>query len=343
MSQQLIPAETAGALAQTDQAMRHAGAAADTAASRSVFRDYRARKAQRTRDAHDGDLARFAIYLADAGVAPGDMIAEPEAWAGVSWGLVTGFVRWQVAEGYAIGSINRALSTVKTYAKLAAKAGTLSSAAYAMIKAVEGYGHTEGKRLDTGRETQRRGHKKAHATSVSPAHAAALKQQPDTPTGRRDALLMCILLDHGLRCGEVAILARDAIDLEAGTLAFYRPKVDITQTHQLTADTLRAAMRYLQNDGAGAIYLLRGSRRGDHLSDDRMGERSINARVQLLGATIGIADLSPHDLRHAWATAAVRGGTDIKSLQDAGGWASPAMPLRYAESAKIANQGVKLG
>src|SRR5262245_13439180 len=142
MSQQLIPAETAGVLTLADQTMRHAGAAADTAASRSVFRDYRARKAQRTRDAHDLDLARFAIYLTDAGVATGEMGAEPEAWAGVTWGLVTGFVRWQVAEGYAIGSINRALSTVKTYAKLAAKAGELSSVAYAMIKAVEGYGHT---------------------------------------------------------------------------------------------------------------------------------------------------------------------------------------------------------
>jgi integrase len=212
-----------------------------------------------------------------------------------------------------------------------------------MIKAVEGYGHTEGKRLDGGRETQRRGHKKAHTTSVSQAHVAALKQQPDTPTGRRDALLMCILLDHGLRCGEVAILARDAIDLEAGTLTFYRPKVDITQVHQLTTDTLRAAMRYLQKDSAGATYLLRDSRRGGHLGDGRMGERSINARVQLLGEAVGIGLLSPHDLRHAWATAAIRGGTDIKSLQDAGGWASPYMPLRYAESAKIANQGVKLG
>jgi len=33
-----------------------------------------------------------------------------------------------------------------------------------------------------------------------------LKQQPDTPQGRRDPLLMCILLEHGLRYGEIAIL-----------------------------------------------------------------------------------------------------------------------------------------
>ena len=28
--------------------------------------------------------------------------------------------------------------------------------------------------------------------------------------------------------------------------------------------------------------------------------------------------------------------------QDAGGWSSPAMPLRYVEAAKIANEGVRL-
>jgi ATP-dependent DNA helicase RecQ len=37
-----------------------------------------------------------------------------------------------------------------------------------------------------------------------------------------------------------------------------------------------------------------------------------------------------------------RSGTPLGRLQDAGGWNSPAMPLRYVEAAKIANQGVKL-
>jgi hypothetical protein len=32
----------------------------------------------------------------------------------------------------------------------------------------------------------------------------------------------------------------------------------------------------------------------------------------------------------------------VDRLQDAGGWNSPAMPLRYVETAKIANQGVIL-
>lgn len=35
-------------------------------------------------------------------------------------------------------------------------------------------------------------------------------------------------------------------------------------------------------------------------------------------------------------------GTDIKALQTACGWNSPAMPLRYAEENTIANEGVVL-
>jgi len=71
-----------------------------------------------------------------------------------------------------------------------------------------------------------------------------------------------------------------------------------------------------------------------------MSERAITDRVRELGERIGVMGLSAHDLRHAWATRAARNGTPIDRLQDAGGWSSPAMPLRYVESAKIANEGV---
>lgn len=43
-----------------------------------------------------------------------------------------------------------------------------------------------------------------------------------------------------------------------------------------------------------------------------------------------------------WATAAVRNGTDLKDLQEAGGWNSPAMPLWYINVGTVANAGVRL-
>lgn len=50
-----------------------------------------------------------------------------------------------------------------------------------------------------------------------------------------------------------------------------------------------------------------------------------------------------YDYRHYWATQAARHGTPIDRLQDAGGWAFPAMALRYFEFANIANEGLILG
>jgi len=45
--------------------------------------------------------------------------------------------------------------------------------------------------------------------------------------------------------------------------------------------------------------------------------------------------------QHYWASQAAK-NTPLQRLQDAGGWSSYAMPLRYIESAKISNEGVQL-
>ncbi len=58
---------------------------------------------------------------------------------------------------------------------------------------------------------------------------------------------------------------------------------------------------------------------------------------------IGLKGLSAHDCWHYWATQAARNGTAIDRLKDAGGWSSPAMPLRYIEAAMVANDGVNKG
>ncbi len=344
-----------------------AGAAANRAASGTVFAAFQSRKAPHTRRRHQADLNLFREYLLEAGVVTGNLYEDAAAWHGVSWGLVAGFVAWQLQRGYAVGSVNVRLYTVKTYCQLALHAGVIDHAEYAQIKAVSGYSHREGLNIDKTRETTRAGRKKASAVSIKPEQARELKRQPtDTPQGRRDALLMCLLLDHGLRVSEIAGLQIEDFNLTEGIVTFYRPKVDLVQTHQLTADTLRAAMGYFLMGGtARSGPLLIGSRKDRKLSTEKMkgGKRkelppdgdqagtaqepgmtigAINKRVRFLGELIGLRGLSPHDCRHYWATSATRGGTDIKSLQDAGGWKSPSMPMRYVESQAVANKGVKL-
>lgn len=321
------------------------GQIANEYAAQNVFSEYQGRKSANTLLRQENDLKLFATYLTQAGVVIDgqDLFNRPEAWDGVTYGLVDGFVRWMLNEGYAIGSVNVRLSTIKMYCKLCSKAKVLSTTEYALINLVVGYQHSEGRNVDERREKTRKGRKKADPVSISQEQAKQLKNQPDTPQGRRDALLMCLLLDHGLRCGEIATLKPEHFTLseDSGFLVFYRKKVNKTQTHRLTRDTLVAVKRYLETCQP-VDKLLIGSRKGGAMQG-MMGERAITLRAMTLAKRIGIKGLSAHDGRHAWATFAVRNGTDIKSLQDAGGWNSPAMPLRYVESNAIANEGVKLG
>jgi integrase len=346
MTNDLIPTNQINPLAL-------AGQVANGIAARAVFSDYKARKSANTLRRQVADLALFAEYLKTAGLQPGDFANDPQAWAGITWGLVDGFLRWQLVKGYAVASVNVRLATVKSYAGLALKAGAIAQADYAMIATVKGYAHKESKHVDEQREAAelptRKGAKKAAAVVLTPEQAARLIGQPDTPQGRRDSLLMCLMLEHGLRVGEVVRLAVTDFDLKAGELRFYRPKVDKTQTHKLTPKTLKAARAYFDHDAPALGNLWRASaskKDGKGAAGTVTGqgatERGLTKRVNVLGQALGVEGLSAHDCRHYWATRAARNGTAIDRLQDAGGWSSPAMPLRYVESAKIANEGVKL-
>ncbi|MBX2997783.1 MAG: site-specific integrase [Caldilineaceae bacterium] len=327
--------------------MAQAGQIANSYAERGVFADYLTRKSGETIRRQRADLGLFADFLCAAGVTDcptaDDLMGSPATWQGVTWGLVEAFREWQVSQGYAVGSVNVRLSTVKAYAGLATKAGVLSAQNHALIKTVAGYSRKEAKRVDERREQTRTGAKKAASISLTKEQADALKAQPDTPQGRRDAVIMALLLDHGLRVGELAGLEVAHFNLKAGTFTFYRPKVDKEQTHKLTADSLRAVRAWLTSGDATPFGpLLRGSRKGGKLTESGMTERAITDRVRVLGESVGVAGLSAHDCRHYWATRAAQQGTDPFRLQEAGGWSSLAMPRRYVEDARIANEGVKL-
>lgn len=336
---------------QPQTEMEIAGQQANRHASAHVFQDYRQRIAANTLRRQDTDLALLESFLRAANLYVCNLNTGAECWHGITWGIVAAFVQWQLGKGYAVGSINVRLATIKRYAELAHQAGVISAEEHALIKTVKGYGFKQAKKVDEKRETKRLGDKKAEATKITKEQADLLKfplfsiktRLPllDTPQRRRDALLMCLLLDHGLRCGEIAALEVTAFDLKAKVFKFHRPKVDKIQTHKMTGETLLAATLYLKRDAPLAGKLLLGSRKGGALGG-AMSERAINKRVEILGKAIGVQHLSPHDLRHYWATRAATMGTSPFDLQDAGGWNSLAMPRRYVDHAKIANEGVKL-
>ena len=331
--QPLLPGELAQTLGQQ----------ANAAAARSRFADYRARRAEQTLRRQEADLLLFREFLESAGMHTGELASEAAAWRTVTWGLVEAFVKWQLKTGYAIPSINVRLSTIKTYARLAMQVGTLTPQEYALIRAVQGYTYREQARIDQKRPVRRIGLKKAEPVKITPEQAAALKDQPETPQGRRDRLMMCLLLDHGLRVGEIALLKVEDFDMSDSTLRFFRPKVSKEQVHRLSPATA-AAFKSCLDAGeliAGGL-LLRRSKKNEELSQAGMSERAITGRVCFLGEKLGLNGLSAHDCRHFWATSAARHGTDPFTLQEAGGWSSLAMPRRYVEDNSIANDKIKL-
>ncbi|MDX1991777.1 MAG: site-specific integrase [bacterium] len=327
-------------------ALSRAGDAANHAAARHVFAEYQARRAPHTLRRHAGDLALLAEFLGAVGAPVGDLLHKPDAWRGITWGLVSAWVAWMLQRGYAVTTVNARLSTVKLYAKLAAQAGALTPEAYALIRTVSGYTHAEIAHVDAARAAAdlptRMGSKKAESIVLTLSQVKALKRQPDTPQGRRDALLVCLMFDHGLRVGEIARLEVGAISLDVKTLTFYRPKVDAVQTHALTPSTMRAARAYLENDAPAEGRLLRASLKSGQLTKTGMNERAITKRLNTLAKRIGVTGVSAHDGRHTWATRAARNHTDLFALQEAGGWNSLEMPRRYVEKHRIANAGVVL-
>src|SRR6266700_3759130 len=276
------------------------------------------------------DLRKFARFLASIGVQAGDFYHELNAWQGMSAGLLEAFIEWQKIAGYSIGTINVRLATMKAYCHLAYDVGILDIDIHTHIQGVKGIQRKQARNIDARRPISRLGYKKAQAVEIPIELLPALKHPATGFLAKRDALLMCLLLDHGLRVGEIAILKRNAIALRSRLLTFYRPKVDEPQTDRMTDDTLVAARAYLATLPA----------KQESLFD--LALISIQERVRTLGELAGIQGLSPHDCRHSWASRAASHGTPLDRLKQAGGWSNIQTPLRYIKDSAIANDGVIL-
>lgn len=302
--------------------MSEIGQAANGFASAGVFQNFRERKAHNTLRRHDANLNVFADFLRSTGASVGDLAGDPEAWRGMTWGLVAAYQRWLLSEGYALGTVNVMVSTVKAYSKLAFRAGVLGPAEYALISGVEGYAHKERSKVDDKRAKAaiptRLSTKKAEAVRITSAQAKALKLLAGV-----DGLMFCLLLDHGLRLGELAALQADNFDLAEGVFRFYRPKVGKVQTHEMTKHTLAAAKAVLGSGAEGRLFI---------------SERGLAFRIKALGAGVGLEGFSAHDCRHYCATYYANRLT-LRALMDKFGWSSPAMAARYMQSSEIISSG----
>ncbi len=337
-----------------DDRLWQAGHAANRAFTHDVFADFRKTCRPNTLLRHDYDLRAFSTFLGTASIqrTEEELKSDPIAWRGMTYGILAAFRLWLEERGEAVGTIKARIATIHQYCKLAGPppqgAGVLSGEELSAILTVKGYNGKAARNLDEERKRRgiptRIGTKKANFTAITEAQAEKLKRTttPPPPPQRflrehdqllaaRDSLMLCLLIEHALRCGELVALDVESIDLERHRLSIYSEKTHTYNVHQLQEHTEAAARIYLTQLGKSTGPLFTG------YQNQRITTRAINKRVGVLGEVLGITQkrLSPHDLRHFFTFDALEHGLPLDLVQGIGGWTSPYMPLLYAKQATI--------
>jgi integrase len=254
---------------------------------------------------------------------------------------------------------------------MAVKSGAVDRQEGLLIQTVKGFSRAGGLNVDEQREqtrieevtyaykeigkkrstvVTRRSTKKRKPTMIDEKTAVALKQpRNDSPQAYRDALLMCLLLDHGLRASELALLKAKDIDLAAGEMRFYRPKIKGTThewtTHQLTAETQAVSTYYVKSlypptlleDGPLILVTTRLLENGEggQLLSKGLNRVRISERAAWLGKQLGVSKFSAHDCRHYCATKMARLGYSVDELIAWFGWTSAQTAMRYVTAVDV--------
>lgn len=152
----------------------------------------------------------------------------------------------------------------------------------------------------------------------------------DTPEAKRDIVMLELLYSTGLRVGELVALVVNNIDLEQSCL--YLTHRNTRRRVTIDYDTVQKLKNYLGNDRLDLLYndkedALFLNRRGGRLT--RQGFWQI---IKNYSARAGLdTKITPHTLRHSFATRKLQSGMDLQSVQQALGHA-------YISSTRIYKQ-----
>jgi len=163
------------------------------------------------------------------------------------------------------------------------------------------------------------------AAEVDALLAAA--ERDTGPVAVRNRAVIAILADLGLRVGEVVGLDVADLGYERGHRSVrFVGKGGAARRRALTPGTAAAVDAYLAARGTGPGPLFVTATGG------RLDRHAVFRLVRRLARDAGIAAwarLSPHSLRHAFATTARAEGVALEDVQDAMGHADPRTTRRY--------------
>lgn len=261
--------------------------------------------------AYRRDLTQLATFLARAGAS----------LAGARYPQLRRFLAQQHTLGYARASIARRVGAIRTFYRWAGSTGAAD--------------HDPSALLGSPKVVNRL------PTVLRPREAAALAEAPRTATGStvqiqpldravalRDRAVLELLYGSGLRVGEVAGLTRAQVDLDRGRV-LVRGKGDKEREVPMSDHAVDAIRVWL----SGGRPTMAGEDRST-MFFNRKGRsftgRDIRAMVeQYAGRLLPGRRITPHTLRHSFATHLLEGGADIRAVQELLGHASVATTQRY--------------
>ncbi|MGQ0732403.1 MAG: tyrosine recombinase XerC [Acidobacteriota bacterium] len=189
---------------------------------------------------------------------------------------------------------------------------------------------------------------------LSEAEMTRLLEMPDTthPLGRRDRAILELFYASGLRLGELESLNLDSIDLgarlvrvfgkggkerivpfnracEGALRAWLRDRAVVLAVPRVVREASRRAPRSRAARGGGsrdrASDPLFVNYRGTRLTG-RSVDRLLRRYVAQTGTLVGV---SPHALRHSFATHLLQRGADLRAIQELLGHARLSTTQRY--------------
>ena len=141
----------------------------------------------------------------------------------------------------------------------------------------------------------------------------------DSPGGLRDRALLELLYASGVRASEAVALDLEDLDLHAGTVRINHGKGDQERIALLGRAAVEALGEYLR---AGRPVLARHAKKAPEALllnrwGGRLSDRGVRRVVERYATAVtASARLTPHVLRHSFATHLLENGADLRDVQE---------------------------
>ena len=241
-----------------------------------------------TCQAYRRDIAGFDRWLLDKG-APSVLKIDD--------GVIQSYLGARLSDGYSHRSIARLLSSLRAFYQYLVREGDISS--------------------DPTQHLERPKPSRPLPKSLSEAEVEALLEapNPELAVEHRDLAMLEVLYASGLRVSELTELTLPQISLNQGVV-----RVIGKGNKERLVPLGEAAVARLSDYFASARPELLGGRQSDVVFPSNRGvtmtRQTFWYRIKIYGARAGIkTHLSPHTLRHAFATHLINHGADLRVVQ----------------------------